>query len=144
MPCTTCLIPEGKPQVVNGAGTFESYHEDGSINETGLIEDGLRTGEWVSYSPDHTASVKSTYVAGKLEGNYKAYFQDGAINVEGFFQGNKRTGNWKWYTVDGNIESDVTYVNGEKDGVQKFYDESGEVIRTETYKAGELVASQVN
>jgi antitoxin component YwqK of YwqJK toxin-antitoxin module len=68
--------PEGEPRVVNGTGTYETYHEDGAINETGLIQDGLRNAKWVSYLPNHSVSVDYTYVNGKLEGDYKAYFEE--------------------------------------------------------------------
>jgi antitoxin component YwqK of YwqJK toxin-antitoxin module len=136
--------PEGKPLVVDGTGTYETYYEDGGTIETGQVQDGLRKGEWVSYGLGHSLAAEFNYVNGKLEGDYKVYFEDGTINVRGVMQADKRTSEWKWYTMDGKMESTVTYIKGEKDGVQNFYDESGEVIRTETYKDGELVGSEVN
>jgi antitoxin component YwqK of YwqJK toxin-antitoxin module len=136
--------PEGEPRVVNGNGRYETYQEDGAIRETGPVEDGLKKDKWVTHGLDHAILLEMNYVNGKLEGEYKVYFDNGGTNVEGVFQGDKRTGDWKWYTIDGKIESEVTYVNAKKEGVQKFYDETGAVIRTETYKGGELVASQVN
>ena len=136
--------PEGEPRIVSGTGTYETYHEDGAINETGLVQNGLRKDKWVSYNSDHSVLADFNYVDGKLEGDYKAYAEDGSVSVEGPFKGGKRTGVWKWYSADGIVESDVAYINGEKDGVQNFYDESGALVRTETYKNGALVASQVN
>lgn len=136
--------PEGAPRVVNGMGTYETYHEDGTVSETGLVQDGLREGKWVSYRPDHSVLLDYMYINGKLEGDYKAYFENGEINIEGVFQSGKRTGPWKWYREDGSMESDITFANGEKDGVQNFYDEAGAVIRTETYKNGEFISSNVN
>lgn len=135
--------PEGKPGVVNGNGTYETYHEDGAVKETGLVQDGLRKDVWTSHGPDHKLLVEMKYVNGKLEGDYKAYFENGEVSVAGVFKGDKRTGEWKWYTVEGTIESEATYINGEKEGIQNFYDSSGALIRTETYKDGELVSSEV-
>ncbi|HYF68107.1 MAG TPA: hypothetical protein VD884_08225 [Ohtaekwangia sp.] len=135
---------DGRQMVTNGEGTFESYYPDGSLMETGLIEKGLRFGQWINYQvgSDSLAS-ESTYANGNLEGSYVSYFENGQISMEGMFENNKRVGDWKWYTQDGELDATVSFVDGRKDGPQLFFDGTGSIVRTEIYKDGELIHSKI-
>jgi antitoxin component YwqK of YwqJK toxin-antitoxin module len=132
---------DGKPRVVNGEGTFESYYDEvGTIQETGIISKGLKTGEWKILSAEKGNTLqKMSYVSGQIVGEQVSYFEDGIINVEGRFANNLREGEWKWYHQNGNVETTVNFVKGEKQGEQPFFDMEGNLNRTEVYSNGAMV-----
>ncbi len=133
--------PAGEALVVKGEGTYKSYYDDLiTVQETGKISAGLRTGEWnVLSATDGNVIQKSNYKDGKLNGKQESYFEGGELSVEGNMIDNKREGEWKWYYQNGTVETTITYIKNWKQGDQPFYDEDGTLTRTEKYSNNELI-----
>lgn len=137
-------LPDGRPQVVNGEGRREVLNAAGQVSESGQVKNGLRTGVWTTYFPASDSVMnEAVYEKGKANGKFTAYFFNGQVNIKGTMENDERSGEWTWYTEDGAVESVVTFVKGKKDGTQLFYDSYGNILRSETYKMGELIASKV-
>ncbi|HRF76218.1 MAG TPA: hypothetical protein PLJ00_09035 [Chitinophagales bacterium] len=76
------------------------YYPNGKIKQVGFLENGNKTGEWVSYN---------------LEGQ---------IVVKAYFENNLKEGKWKVYNDEGELQYKIQYRNGKKVWAQE-YDESG-------------------
>lgn len=135
---------DGTLEVKNGNGIYASYYDDGSVFETGKIENGLRVGDWVAY---HEAVgeiyQESAYNEGKLEGKMALYFLNGQVLSTGQMVNNKKEGEWLWYFENGVLECSVSFENDKKIGKQVFYDEFGEQIKEEYYRDGEFVEEKL-
>jgi antitoxin component YwqK of YwqJK toxin-antitoxin module len=131
----------GTTIISDGSGLFD-YTSDG-MKLSGKIDQGLRVDVWkTTYAESDQVASELTYKNGKLDGISKNYDMDGAVTVEGLFVDNKRDGLWKWYS-NGVVESEVTFVKGKKEGDQKFYNSYGDWLKTEVYKDGKLVSTNV-
>lgn len=141
---TNSFSNTGASQVVKGEGIYESYYDTlGTIQETGKITGGLRTGKWeILNASDGKIFQEINYVQGQLTGKQTTYFETGEINIEGNLINNQRDGEWKWFYVGGQLETTVTFINGQKQGDQPFYDVAGNLLRTERYVNG--VMKEVN
>jgi TonB family protein len=64
------------------------YSEDGTVQEVGILRDGLKNGYWVSYYPD------------------------GELRSEGNFEDGYRVGQWRWYHENGKLCSIEKWRNG--------------------------------
>lgn len=79
------------------------YYPNGAVMQKGYTENGLKTGEWITYS-----------LAGKITA--KAYYDNG-----------KKEGKWKVYDADGDLAYKIQYRNDKKVWAQQ-YDEEGNTI----------------
>jgi TonB family protein len=93
------------------------YADDGSILAVGTLEDGLKTGWWISYYPD---------------GNVKSH---------GTFKNGFKVGEWTWYHPNSRISSIEIWKAGVYDR-GKYWDENGkpsdiyEVLTNPQYPGG--------
>jgi antitoxin component YwqK of YwqJK toxin-antitoxin module len=134
----------GQLMIEKGKGKFSYVGE--ALYETGNIENGQRSGEWISKisESDSIPLQLINYKNGKLEGSHKSFFESGELNIEGTFKDNERDGEWVWHYKTGMIETAVKFENGSKEGVQIFYDEDGNKTKTEIYKNNRLIDIQTN
>ncbi len=79
------------------------YYPNGAIMQKGYTENGLKTGEWITYS-----------LTGKITA--KAYYDNG-----------KKEGKWKVYDADGDLAYKIQYRNDKKVWAQQ-YDDEGNTI----------------
>jgi antitoxin component YwqK of YwqJK toxin-antitoxin module len=90
----------GKPEVVNGNGTYKLYYYNGNLAEYGAVSNGDKTGEWKKYYPDGKLQEEGKYESsqyllinswtsdGKLqvkngEGTFETYYEDGKTSEKG-------------------------------------------------------------
>ena len=78
------------------------YYANGNRQQTGLLEDCLKTGDWISYSPEGTITAR-------------AYYDKGV-----------KTGKWRIYNAEGNLTYKICYENGIRKWAQAF-DPAGEL-----------------
>jgi antitoxin component YwqK of YwqJK toxin-antitoxin module len=134
----------GKPEVKDGNGTYNVYHPNGMIAETGLVKNRMKTGTWKSfyesgnkkevghcvddvYYVDTMWSPDGNVLVEKGEGVFEAYGPDDMLVETGKISGGRREGEWTTYypESDNIIMSTSQYANGELDGLQQFFFEDG-------------------
>ncbi|PZR29059.1 MAG: hypothetical protein DI538_24325 [Azospira oryzae] len=131
-----------KQMVVKGEGRY--VEDSGYIIESGLIQNGLRTGLWeTKYSQSDSLIQRASYRAGKLNGKHQTYSKNGTIVLEGSLVDDKRTGDWIWYHDNGNVETTSFFADGKKQGEQKFYDADTHLLKTEVYKDNVLIETKI-
>lgn len=133
--------PNGEQTVKDGNGQYVSYYDDG-VNkfESGSIVNGLREGTWsVFYQSDGTMFQEQNYVNNKYNGIQKLFFPSGNIYASGTMADGLRVGEWTWYYETGAVSSTAIFVNDKKEGKQLLYGETGDLLKEEYYKNGELV-----
>lgn len=79
------------------------YYPNGAVLQKGYMDNGLKYGEWVTYS-----------IEGKITA--KAYYENG-----------KKEGKWKIYDKEGNLAYKIQYRNDKKVWAQQ-YDDDGNTI----------------
>lgn len=62
------------------------YYANGSKQQTGLMEDGLKTGEWISYAPDGTITARAYYDHGVKTGKWRIYNKEGVLTYKICYQ----------------------------------------------------------
>jgi antitoxin component YwqK of YwqJK toxin-antitoxin module len=51
-------------------------------------------------------------------------------------------GPYKTFFKNGQKETEGSYINGRESGTWNFYNESGKLVKTKTYKNGELISEK--
>lgn len=135
----------GEALVQNGNGIHSNYADNElDVWEKGEIKNGLRDGEWITYSRiNKLPMIKAFYTAGKQNGAYQVFNEEGNILTEGNMSADKREGLWKWYNNDSSLNSTVEFVNNLKEGSQYFYNRDGSYCKEEIYKNGKLVDTKI-
>lgn len=95
-------------------GLIEFFHPCGTVSETRVHKDGLRTGK-----------AQMLYESGVVKSDF-AYVDD------------KLTGPWIDYDVNGKMTAKTLYQNGVREGEQENYWQNGKVKEHNMYKAGKL------
>ena len=148
----------------NGEGILIWTREGDNLrSDTGLLQNGLRQGEWVEREASGNTEV-GPYVDGIRQGRWILTTADASNNdgrvMQGLYFNGKTDGPWEvsWpsgetllNTYEGGVLSGPSirrfsrggteegqYANWEKEGVWKRFDEDGKLYRTETYAAGVL------
>jgi antitoxin component YwqK of YwqJK toxin-antitoxin module len=134
----------GKPQIVNGNGTYVEFYDDGVVSEKGQYQDGYKSGKWDSFYPngqrretgDFRTGVyflKQSWSPSGIEevkngsGDYKLY-ADTLVLESGRIQDGLRTGVWSRYLPDGvTLWSQETYAQGKREGKNTTYFPDGTV-----------------
>lgn len=104
-----------------GIGDIKNYKLVGSETE----ETGMRREMYV-FSHDNRYSF------------VRVRWPEGTLFRESFMKDNKMDGLGRSYTVDGKLTFTIEYKNGLKDGRMVSYDTSGNAVKCEIYKKGEL------
>ena len=136
--------PSGKPEVKDGNGTYNVYHPDGKIAETGFVKNRMKAGTWKAfygngnkkevghyvdnvYYVDEAWSPDGNVLVEKGEGMFEGYGPEGSLVETGKISGGRREGEWTGYypQSDTLVMSTAQYANGEPDGLQQFFFEDG-------------------
>lgn len=97
----------------------------GTLIETGSFINGLKTGEWTTYSKKGTVIRRINYNAGRLDGKSEVFFITGEPRLSANFDDGKQTGKWTWYSSNGGILLSGDYVAGKPVGVWTINDSKG-------------------
>lgn len=84
---------------------------NGIIIEKGEFVNGLKNGEWITYSRKGKLIRKLNYDNGLLNGNVELFYLKGKQKVIGLFEKGKKTGKWIYYTKKGKILTEGSFVN---------------------------------
>ncbi|MBN3583527.1 hypothetical protein JYB64_14095 [Algoriphagus aestuarii] len=119
-------------------GQWVTYHEFGEPAIVEFFKENKREGPYLEYDQEGILTVETTYVNGQLDGDFKRYFYPNRpIEVGKYSNGNK-IGVWKRYYPENNrIEAEEQFDNaGRKNGDWKYYYDNGRIARVEKYKNG--------
>lgn len=110
------------------------YFENGSLNYSVALKDGVYDGEYKSYYQSGKLKIEASYIKGKLNGHYLEYYESGRLKTEGRFIKGLETDFWGCYDKQGRLDSikelifvypfkddNILYNNGTK---ELEYDES--------------------
>lgn len=120
-------------------GPVVSHGDNGKIELTGTLKNGLRDGHWSEYYEDGAPASEGDYRNNQEVGPWKYWFEHGVLQCEGTFEAGASTGVWKTYYENGKPESEGTYTNGKKEGSWKIYDEKTGALSTEKYENGQRI-----
>ena len=108
---------DGTPRVVDGDGYFKGHDLNGDLLEEGMVRNGLRSGDWLTYFPGtDTVKIKSRYDQGVLEGNSQEYYRNGSIRQMGWFSEGEPSSYWEWRRLDGSLLESHVYTRNNKEG----------------------------
>ncbi|MED5526810.1 MAG: hypothetical protein VX447_18950 [Pseudomonadota bacterium] len=119
-------------------GQWLQYDEDGRLLGKGMMEKGLRTGEWVFQAPYEEAPRlwQGRYQAGKQVGKWQAKDEAGyLLGTAQYDQQGRPQGTFYRFAANGLLEEVSRYQDGELDGEQRRYS-GGVLYSTEHYRQG--------
>ena len=103
------------------SGPIFSVYDDGTIESTGALKDGLETGKWVTYFEDGVKETEGAFENGLEVGPWSYFHENGNLESSGSYQDGSLVGRWTAFFEDGTVESDGVYSDGLMDGDWKFY-----------------------
>jgi len=98
---------EVKDGHINGEAKY--YYASGKLMETGMFENGSKSGKWIRYNEAGNMIGLASYKLGKKDGSWIVWDDNGKKRFE------------------------MTYKNGEKSGVWNNWDENGAIVSTKDY-----------
>lgn len=87
---------------------IQSFHENGSLSEQGMLIDGMKHGTWKKFDNEGNVTTEGTYHMGQKDGAWKVWDQD-TLRVEMNYDKGKRIGLWKMYDSEGNLTAEKNY-----------------------------------
>ena len=107
--------PTDKYIAIEFTGTYETYHEDGSIEISADFKNGLLHGKFIHFQGSFHKWREYNFLAGKKHGKATYFYPDGRLNSLTYWHHHKRDGD-----------------------VLRFTDEADQKVRTYSYKRGKL------
>lgn len=110
---------------------------DNTLQEEGLIRDGVKEGAWVIYHAGGEYPEKAiSYAAGMYNGPYMEFSDRGQLALRATYKNNILDGPWGKYRF-GRPEAEAYYKDGKFEGIYREYDSSsGKLIKEINYKDG--------
>lgn len=82
---------------------------NGILIEKGEFVNGLKNGEWITYSRKGKLIRKLNYANGLLHGKVELFYVNGKPKVNGQFENGNKNGKWTYYTEKGMVLSEGSY-----------------------------------
>ncbi len=82
----------------NGKSKVTFYHENGKIAQQGMIADGKRDGEWLSYDVKGNKTAQAEYTADKKTGKWFIWTDAELIEID--YRDNRVASVNKWVNKD--------------------------------------------
>lgn len=121
-------IPVGKYTEYWGKANSPDYVNPKQVRVEGQYENGLKSGQWVTYYEFGELAISEFYVNGLKEGPYLEYDPDGNLITEAFYVKGEFDGSFKTYSFP-NLPLEVgTYKRGKKVGEWKRYFPGSKVL----------------
>ena len=105
-------------------GTFERKC-NGVLIEKGEFVNGLKNGEWVTYSRKGKLIRKINYDNGLLNGKIELFYVNGKPKANGQFEKGNKIGKWIYYTEKGKILSEGSYDSNKPIDIWTINDKKG-------------------
>lgn len=118
-------------------GTYQEIAPTGKTILEGHYVGGIKHGSWKQWDYDGAPVVEQRWNRGTLDGPVKKY-AGGRLAMETTFVNGRATGKYVEYRLDGNPQVTGEFAEDRRTGMWTFYDASGSVVRTATYRNGQL------
>jgi len=109
-------------------GKFERVC-NGILNETGMFREGVKDGEWVTYSRKGNVIKKVNYTNGKLNGKIELVYFNGKPKLTASFVDGKPAEEWVYYSSNGKVLIRGKYDNGKPVDIWNVYNGSKAVVQ---------------
>lgn len=106
--------------------------------------DGKQEGLWRTWHSNGRLHKEGELKNGKEHGRYLEYYDSGILRYEYFYDLGKKTGLWRSWYKDGDIYTERNFKEDVLDGRLVQYSEDGEVLVTEEYRKGYIIATTRN
>lgn len=151
------IVTQGGSSGVLLHGDFESFYSNKQLESQGDFNRGLKNGEWLYWREDGTLICTESWKKGKKVGWEKWYDERGDVSQTMKHKGNysirenndsiietKSNGSVQIVSIkdsENRVQQIISKKKGKLHGVSKTF-ENGELILTQKYKKGELVAEK--
>lgn len=140
-----------------------AYYPSGVRQQEGMIEFGLREGEWNYYYESGALESKGYFLEGELDsvwqnfdqngklfrtahynkgvkhGVQMEYYPDGKIQSRGSYKFGRQTGEWQFYYPDGKLSQKGSYENNVPDGQWEHFYQDGTPLAKGAHRQGVVV-----
>ena len=111
------------------------YHQSSTEPFTGIVE-------W--YHDNHRVGSRKNYIDGELDGLTELFHDNGQLWVRQNYIDGQLSGLWEWFDRNGQLSSRTNYIYGVHDGLREEFSVNGNLIRSMTFRNGELVEENNN
>ncbi|MCA1751369.1 MAG: toxin-antitoxin system YwqK family antitoxin [Cryomorphaceae bacterium] len=92
------------------SGKVISFYDSGSLEETGYLVKGKRSGNWNKYDEETgSKTYEAHYIDGLKHGSWKVWDANGVLRIESYYDKGKRAGTWKMFDEEGNLFEQKQY-----------------------------------
>ncbi len=98
---------------------------NGVIIEKGEFVDGLKNGEWTTYSHSGKLIRKFNFDKGVFDGKVELFYVNGKPKLTGQFKEGSKIGKWTYYTEKGKILCEGSFENNIPVGIWTINDKKG-------------------
>ncbi len=113
-----------------------AYYPSGVRQQEGMIEFGLREGEWRYYYESGSLESKGYFLGGELDSAWENFDLQGNVIRTAHYNNGVKHGVQIEYYPNGKVHSRGTYVNGKQTGEAIFYYENGQPYQQGAYQNG--------
>lgn len=93
-------------------GNYTNYYTNKQLKVSGMVDAGVRVGQWVSYHANGNKQSENEYKVGVLHGKTVTYYENGQIMYIGYYKGGNYEGDWLYYNKDGIHLKTIVYKGG--------------------------------
>ena len=133
------------------------YKKNGQYFSKGVIKQGLKDGEWITWHENGQKRSDKKYRDGKLNGDYSLWFNNGQLHEINYHKERNNHVSWHkngrksyektmpdnmqrykqtWWFEDGRKWMETNYLNGLLDGKDTSWFDSGQIHEETNYKEG--------
>jgi len=120
-------------------GKYVEYDDHGQKQFEEHLKLGKRHGLYLEWYEDGQKKKETNYKNGKQEGLKTFWNNNGQRKWEGNFKNGKKEGLFIGWYANGQKRFEGNAKYGKDDGLWTYWDEEGNLVKTKTYKDGDLV-----
>ena len=136
-------------------GSYESFHDNGSLQTFGHYKDNLPDSSWVYYYFNGRKRASGNFKQGRTNGKWIYYYENGNKKSEGIFREDIKHGLWTFFYESGKPKSTGTFVSNKKAEIWNYfyedemakaqaYYENGQGVYKEFYPSGGIKMEGLN
>jgi len=119
-------IYRGQFEHGNPVGTFERYHEDGSLQAVLRYKNQRETYAKLFYPGGEVVMAEGKYLNQKRDSSWSFYSTEGVLTSKESYKKGQKEGLTEIYYADGSISERIHFEDGVKHGVWEQYFENGQ------------------
>ena len=116
-------------------GTYESFHQNGSLQTFGWYKKNQPDSSWRYYYENGRKKAEGKYRNGQTNGHWKYYYENGNLKSEGDLRGEIKEGSWSFYFENGGEKSAGQYEQNVKTGIWNYFYED-KSLKAQVYYEG--------